>query len=59
MRNFSKHTILAPFQIPTAQLKMTDNQKEEIMIDELLMAAIEEEAAKYEVTVDYYMEEFM
>lgn len=38
---------------------MTDNQKEEIMIDELLMTAIEEEAAKYEVTVDYYMEEFM
>lgn len=39
--------------------KMTDQQKEDIMIDELMMKAIEEEAAKLEITVDYYMEEFM
>lgn len=38
---------------------MTDQQKEEIMIDELIMAAIEEKAAELEITVDYYMEEFM
>jgi hypothetical protein len=38
---------------------MTDQQKEEIMIDELLMMAIEEKAAELEITVDYYMEEFM
>jgi hypothetical protein len=38
---------------------MTDEQKEEIMIDELIMAVIEEKAAELEITVDYYMEEFM
>lgn len=38
---------------------MTDQQKEDIMIDELMMKVIEEEAAKLEITVDYYMEEFM
>lgn len=28
-------------------------------IDELIMAGLEEEAAKLEVTVDYYMSEFL
>lgn len=35
------------------------NDNGEIEIDALLMQALEEEAAKYEVTVDYYMEEFL
>jgi len=28
-------------------------------IDEIFMAALEEEASKHEVTVDYYMDEFL
>lgn len=38
---------------------MTEEQKQELSLDEAIIAAIEEEAAKHEVTVDYYMEEFM
>lgn len=38
---------------------MTDSQKEEMLIDELIMQALEEEASKLEITVDYYMEEFL
>lgn len=38
---------------------MTEEQKQELTLDEAFIAAIEEEAAKYEVTVDYYMEEFL
>jgi hypothetical protein len=38
---------------------MTEEQKQDLTLDEVLIAAIEEEASKYEVTVDYYMEEFM
>lgn len=34
------------------------NLKEVMSIDEAFTAAIEEEAAKLEVTVDYYLEEF-
>ena len=38
---------------------MTDQQIQEMMEDdELLMEIIEEEAAKYEITVDYYIQEF-
>ena len=37
---------------------MTEQQIQEIMKDELLMEIIEEEAAKYEITVDYYIQEF-
>jgi len=37
---------------------MTEKQIQEIMKDELLMEIIEEEAAKYEITVDYYIQEF-
>ena len=36
---------------------MTEQQIQEIMKDELLMEIIEEEAAKYEITVDYYIQE--
>jgi hypothetical protein len=32
--------------------------REVMSIDEAFTAAIEEEAAKFEVTVDYYLEEF-
>jgi hypothetical protein len=34
------------------------HQSEEESIDEFFVRAIEEDAAKYEVTVDYYLEEF-
>jgi hypothetical protein len=37
---------------------MEDLQKE-IPFDELVVQVIEEEAAKYEVTVDYYIMEFL
>tara|TARA_Y100000592_G_scaffold98045_1_gene170148 strand:+ start:830 stop:973 length:144 start_codon:yes stop_codon:yes gene_type:complete len=34
-----------------------DNERNEI--DDAFDAALEEQAAKYEVTVDYYLEEFL
>jgi len=37
----------------------TEQHNEEIHIDDLFMMALEEEAAKLEITVDYYMEEFL
>lgn len=37
---------------------MTEQQIQEMMKDELLMEIIEEEASKYEITVDYYIQEF-
>ena len=37
---------------------MTGQQIQEIMKDELLMEIIEEELPKYEITVDYYIQEF-
>ena len=37
---------------------MTEQQIQEMMKDELLMEIIEEETAKYEITVDYYIQEF-
>jgi hypothetical protein len=33
--------------------------EEEMMIDDLLMMALEERAAELEITVDYYLAEFM
>ncbi len=33
--------------------------KKDMEIDDLFMMAIEEKAAEFEVTVDYYMDEFM
>lgn len=38
---------------------MIENQKEEPTIDELFILALEEEAAKLEITVDYYIWEFL
>jgi len=32
---------------------------DDLNIDELLMMALEEKAAELEITVDYYMEEFL
>lgn len=32
---------------------------EDLTIDELMMMALEEKAAELEITVDYYMEEFL
>jgi hypothetical protein len=32
---------------------------EDLTIDELFMMALEEKAAELEITVDYYMEEFL
>lgn len=37
----------------------TEQHNEEQHIDDLFMMALEEEAAKLEITVDYYMAEFM
>lgn len=34
-------------------------ERELVHIDDVFMAALEEEAAKHEVTVDYYMDEFL
>lgn len=39
--------------------KIMELDREEVQIDDLLMAVIEEQAAKYEVTCDYYMQEFV
>jgi hypothetical protein len=39
---------------------MTEQQQnDQLDIDSALMSAIEEKAAEFEVTVDYYMAEFM
>jgi hypothetical protein len=38
---------------------MTEEQNDQLDIDSALMSAIEEKAAELEVTVDYYMAEFM
>jgi hypothetical protein len=38
---------------------MTEEQNDQLDIDSALMSAIEEKAAEFEVTVDYYMAEFM
>ena len=38
---------------------MNDQQHDQLDIDSAFMAAIEEKAAEFEVTVDYYMAEFM
>lgn len=35
------------------------NQEQEQSIDDLFMMALEEKAAELEITVDYYMAEFM
>ena len=37
---------------------MTD-EPDDLNIDDLMMKSIEEKAAELEITVDYYMEEFM
>ena len=38
---------------------MQTEQHDDLPIDDLFMMALEEEAAKLEITVDYYMAEFM
>jgi len=38
---------------------MTEEQNDQLDIDSAFMSAIEEKAAELEVTVDYYMAEFM
>lgn len=43
---------------PNMQTEQSDHNNEE-HIDDLFMKAIEEKAAEYQVTVDYYMAEFM
>jgi nucleoside permease NupC len=42
-----------------AKVLMPEQQQQEEHIDDLFMKAIEEKAAELEVTVDYYMAEFM
>lgn len=37
----------------------TEHNQEEQHIDDLFMMALEEKAAELEITVDYYMAEFM
>tara|TARA_B100001964_G_C14160676_1_gene566536 strand:+ start:642 stop:758 length:117 start_codon:yes stop_codon:yes gene_type:complete len=38
---------------------MSEEEKENLTIDDCFLLAIEEKAAELEVTVDYYMAEFM
>lgn len=38
---------------------MTEEQDQELSLDEIFMLALEEEAAKLEITVDYYIWEFL
>lgn len=40
-------------------LDFLHNDPDTLDIDHAFMLALEEEAAKLEITVDYYMEEFM
>ena len=40
-------------------VNMSDEEKEKLSIDDCFMLALEDLAAEKEVTVDYYMEEFM
>ena len=37
----------------------TEQQHDDLPIDDLLMMALEQKAAELEITVDYYMAEFM
>ena len=37
----------------------TEQQHDYLLIDDLFMMALEEKAAELEITVDYYMAEFM
>ena len=37
----------------------TEQQHDDLPIDDLLMMGLEEKAAELEITVDYYMAEFM
>ena len=43
----------------TLDLFCNDDNDNERSIDECFDAELEEQAAKYEVTVDYYIEEFL
>tara|TARA_B100000131_G_scaffold34637_1_gene31822 strand:+ start:26 stop:169 length:144 start_codon:yes stop_codon:yes gene_type:complete len=38
--------------------EMSEEEKENLTLDECFVLAIEEKAAKLEVTVDYYLSEF-
>ena len=38
--------------------EMSEEEKEKLTLDECFVLAIEEKAAKLEVTVDYYLSEF-
>ena len=38
---------------------MIEEQDQELSLDEIFMLALEEEAAKLEITVDYYIWEFL
>lgn len=68
--NFSKYTMFAPNSLITliaqAESNMTEEQYQlyvtktgELDIDALFWTAIEEQAAELEITVDYYLAEFM
>lgn len=66
--NFSKYTMFAPILslIAQAESNMTEEQYQlyvtktgELDIDALFWTAIEEQAAELEITVDYYLAEFM
>ena len=39
--------------------EMSEEEKENLTLDECFLLAIEEKATELEVTVDYYMDEFM
>lgn len=68
--NFSKYTMFVPNSLITliaqAESNMTEEQYQlyvtktgELDIDALFWTAIEEQAAELEITVDYYLAEFM
>lgn len=66
--NSSKYTMLVPILslIAQAESNMTEEQYQlyvtktgELDIDALFWTAIEEQAAELEITVDYYLAEFM
>jgi hypothetical protein len=40
-------------------MQTENTSQEELPIDDLFMMALEEKAAELEITVDYYMAEFM
>ena len=55
---YTKHISKTPMHDSTLDL-FCNHADDDYNIDEAFYAAFEEEAAKLEVTVDYYMEEFL